>query len=234
MFNKTYDHYASEIQFLLDFIDSVPNDTQVLDYGCGDGRLLKMLDRKVCVTGVDANESLVDINRKNGFNCLTVSEFGKTTQKYDLIILSHVIEHFDHEQLYSLLNSLLLRLRNNGKLIVFSPLMNPDFYDDFDHIKPYSHIGLDMAFGGYIDDGPIQYVKGTARLKLLRLEYRYSKRRVKYFIPQNRFERKLVECVNKCFLYGYFISPRLFGIATGWMGLFQKLSTDRDTRSISY
>jgi hypothetical protein len=40
------------------------------------------------------------------------------------------------------------RLKTGGHVIIATPLMSSSFYDDFDHIKPYQPLGINMVFNG--------------------------------------------------------------------------------------
>ena len=40
------------------------------------------------------------------------------------------------------------RLKVGGHLVIATPLMSNNFYDDFDHVRPYQSLGILMVFGG--------------------------------------------------------------------------------------
>src|SRR5881296_1760420 len=74
--------------------------SRTLEVGCGRGRYLRMLSGMgFDVTGVDANPELVRANREAGFRCLTAEEFKQSLDRYDVMLMSHVIEHFAPQEL---------------------------------------------------------------------------------------------------------------------------------------
>lgn len=97
---------------------------------------------------VDINIRIVNENTDKGIVSLTPDEFNECYpgQSFDIIILSHVIEHLDHVQLQVLFSDLSLKLKDNGIFIIFSPYLNNRFYHDFDHVKPYTPESLNRFF----------------------------------------------------------------------------------------
>ena len=53
------------------------------------------------ITGVEKNEALVEQAKKSNFNVLTIEEFENSVadKKFDLLFLSHIIEHFQYQDL---------------------------------------------------------------------------------------------------------------------------------------
>jgi len=211
--------FHTEKKFLFNLIDSLPKDTQVLDYACGRGRILDMISDRMSVTGVEINKSYVELNRRNGFDCPTVDEFRKSTKKYDVIILSHITEHFYYEELYPLIDDILARLSDRGKIVIFSPVFFRDFYYTFDHIKPYTPKCFEEIFGE--GDRQTQF-DGLGQVRRVRMEYAFNPRYVIYFISKNLLERLVVVLVNQIFQLGYRISPWVFGVPISWMAIYEK------------
>lgn len=97
----------------------------VLDAGCGDGRVAKMLSEKgyIRITGIDFNENVTQLSVPNAeFLCedLTKTTFQDNT--FDVIIILDVLEHF--ENLNPPLVELRRILRPGGKLLVSMPTEN--------------------------------------------------------------------------------------------------------------
>jgi len=61
--------------------------------------------------------------------------------------MSHIIEHFAPHDLLPFIDSYLHRLQPGGRLIICTPLLTKNFYNDFDHVKPYQPVGIGMVFG---------------------------------------------------------------------------------------
>ena len=81
-------------------IDWVEPESQVLDLGCGDGKLGRCLvQRKRCkVTGIDADADLVRTATRAGLNAMCANleyeaTLGSLSQCYDVIIMADVLEH---------------------------------------------------------------------------------------------------------------------------------------------
>src|SRR5262245_57683967 len=67
---------------------------RVLDVGCGYGRLLSLLQAAgLEATGVDMNPNIVAAGRNSGLRCVTPDEFNASSDQYDVVLMSHVIEH---------------------------------------------------------------------------------------------------------------------------------------------
>src|SRR6266513_3193273 len=121
---------------------------RVLDVGCGYGRLLALLQAAgLEPTGVDLNPEIVAANRKAGLSCISTDEFESSNDRYDVMLMAHVIEHFDPAGLLRFMDRYLDRLIPGGRLVIATPLMSDYFYDDFDHIRPYQPSGIQMVFG---------------------------------------------------------------------------------------
>jgi SAM-dependent methyltransferase len=125
---------------------NLPIDAKIIDVGCGYGRILRFLkENGYNPIGVDVNEDIIKINNQNGLKTISVSDL-KKKKNYDLIIISHVIEHLPPNELLNFLDFYLDFLKNDGYLIILSPVFTKQFYVDFDHIKPYSPLGINSIF----------------------------------------------------------------------------------------
>jgi hypothetical protein len=173
------------------------------------------------MTGVDANPELVQANRKAGLHCLTVEEFSRTNETYDVMLMSHVIEHFAPKDLVPFLDGYLDRLKVGGRLIIATPLLTRLFYDDFDHVRPYHPMGLLMVFGD--KRAQVQYyAKNSLRLEdvwIRRGHWRFAHRRARYI---NSSATRLLQVAEFASALAFRLSGGLIGQADGWVGMFQK------------
>ena len=120
----------------------------VLDIGCGQGRNFPAMDKAGChVTGVDANAEQVAGLRAQGREVYTPENL-PTGEKYDILLMSHIIEHMDARELAEFFNHYLNYLEPDGKFIVATPVLGERFYYDFTHIRPYYPQSLWMLIGG--------------------------------------------------------------------------------------
>ena len=96
---------------------------QILDYGCGQGQFLKALHRAGFhrLTGADVfTPPWVSDERTIEFHNLNFSkdELFSMKNEFDVIILSHVLEHIEKKSIVPLLEDLRPLLRINGVLII--------------------------------------------------------------------------------------------------------------------
>ena len=214
-----------ETNVLMNYIDRavLASGPQILDVGCGYGRLLEqMAKRGLTATGVEVNPEIVAANISKGLRCVTRDEFDKSKDMYDVMIMSHVIEHFSPERLLAFMDYYLDRLRIGGRLIIATPLMSDYFYDDFDHVRPYQPTGLLLVFGG--NRAQVQYYART-QLKLRDLWFRKSPFRISF--ARSRFVRVpwrygliAVDFLNAL---AFIASLKLFGKSDGWVGVFERV-----------
>jgi len=210
---------------LLKFMRSVNlRNERIVDIGCGYGHKLSLLkshgyDHAI---GVDINQKLVEVNIQKGLNCMSVSDFNKTTDSYDVLLMSHVIEHFHPRDLLAFMDHYLQRLKPGGYLIITTPLFSSYFYDDFDHVKPYHPLGINMVFAG--GNAQVQYYSEN-KLELIDLWFRKGPiklvfRRGIYLKKYN----KIPVILNVLLAIVFRLSFGLIGKADGWMGLYKKSS----------
>lgn len=198
---------------------------KVLEVGCGHGRYLRILrERGFDVTGVDANPELVRANREAGLGCLTVDEWRGAKDVYDVILMSHVIEHFAPSELVPFMDGYLDRLKVGGALVIATPLFTRFFYDDFDHVRPYNPFGFFMVFG----EGSAQvqyYARNKLRVEdiwIRRGYWRFAYRRGRFVPSPTRRVLQLLEFVSAIV---FRLSAGLIGQADGWVGLFRKVDS---------
>jgi 2-polyprenyl-3-methyl-5-hydroxy-6-metoxy-1,4-benzoquinol methylase len=159
-------HINNEEPTLLQIIDNLKltPDQKLLDVGCGYGFKLKLLQKFNFKTiGVEVNAEIVKVNRASGLSCVSVEEFAAQKEQYDVMLMSHIIEHFNPKDLLKFVNFYLDRLKPGGYLIIITPLFTERFYNDFDHIKPYYPTGLRMVFGQ--EGEQVQYYSPKKKIK---------------------------------------------------------------------
>ena len=151
--------WAIEYDLLVKY--GVQDGMNVLDCGCGPGRLIELLKGKLpglkC-TGLEMNPQLVeaaqDLINSNNLNGCTIqqgtAEKNSLVEKsFDVIIMRLVLEHVPDPVVA--LSSLAKLLKENGKIIVIS--------NDFEfHLRTWPHVPqLDLLYEAYcrsrIEDG---------------------------------------------------------------------------------
>lgn len=196
---------------------------RLLDVGCGYGRNLDttIMLCDSCI-GVDVNPEIVQANKERGLVCFVPEDLPRDGLKFDIILISHVIEHFAPNDLLVFMDGYLDLLRPGGHLIIATPLFSPYFYDDFDHIKPYQPVGILLMFGRR--GAQVQYHSrhelALSDLWFRRSYYRFSYRRSRYIKTIFSHPAILVEFISA--LVSFVFMGRL-GRVDGWMGLFRKV-----------
>ena len=153
-----YDEYFAARQCWLDdqqarchlpeyLLSVLPSDRhiRILDIGCGQGAILRSLRRKgySALRGIDISQQAVDFCRHVGLQVEQVSnlgEYAKTiSDRFDFIILTHVIEHFRKADVIPFLKTIKADLLSeNGKLLIATPNAQSPVgaywaYEDFTH-----------------------------------------------------------------------------------------------------
>jgi len=153
------------------YLRSVPSGGRVLDIGCGDCRRLRyrsyFRNDLICY-GLDIREHISCRGLLKEFYRMDIRERALPFENdfFDLIVLSHVIEHFPKEVLADLLREVKRALKENGYLYVEIPsektarlvsakalkkyglpVTTFNFFDDKTHISPYSMLEVSRILG---------------------------------------------------------------------------------------
>lgn len=121
---------------------------KVLDLACGKGIFLELLKEKgIKGIGVDNDKSICEHVRKKGLKIIQkdiVKYLEETNEKYDGIMLSHIIEHFTIEQANNLMKLCYKVLKPEGTLVIVTPnsesiTAHLYFYKDPTHVRFYPH-----------------------------------------------------------------------------------------------
>lgn len=228
MISKLYQKLISfdrEEKKLLSYLTQYAGAGRVLDVGCGYGRVLKYLQAHgIEAWGVDINPELVDACRKEGLNSVTVAEFSRDAhhqQKWDAIVMFHVIEHMGPERCVEFIDNYLDLLNPGGVLIIATPILTSYFYEDFDHVKPYLPRGIQMVFG--VGEAQVQF-RSRNKLELLELWYK------RYFLRPTNQRMVYLQCFKIMLLVtglsalAFKFSLGLIGKKDGWVGVFRKVA----------
>lgn len=119
--SRTILHFRStELNYMLSHIQG----KNILDYGCNTGYFasrIKSIYPASCVTGTDINEYALKFAQKKhpSITFLPINKLIKTKTKFDIIILSHVLEHIYDRNAF--LHKLSKKLSATGKLIIAIP-----------------------------------------------------------------------------------------------------------------
>lgn len=206
--------------------DHVGFDSRILDIGSGYGDKIDELISLgfTNVSGVEINKTLVEHACAKGLNVSSVDNFEMAQYKeaYDVLVMSHIIEHFQYQDLIEFMEMYIGCLKPGGLLLIATPVMNTTFYDDFDHVKPYTHVGILSIFGGKATQ--VQY-HSAHTLELVDLYYLRLAYQLKYYraldLKTNLY--RIPRTINRLFHLIYRLSFRLIGQPKAWIGLFKKV-----------
>lgn len=126
---------------------------KVLDLGCGLGEYLRLFKKHGCSAhGVDINQQQVEALRRDGHEAYQPGDL-PAGDTYDVLFMSHVIEHLGSKDMVSWFREWLPRLRPEGRVIVITPVGGHRFWHDFTHVRPYYPQSLWMLWGGWTRPG---------------------------------------------------------------------------------
>lgn len=224
-------HYQNEEKKCLEkLVKSRFAGKKVLDVGCGKGKYLELFKKYGCdVTGTDLNQKQIAELRGKGYRVYLPEEL-PADETWQIIIMSHVIEHIAPTELAASFEKLLPKLDRDGRLIVIAPLLGKRFYYDFSHERPYYPQSVWMLFGSLecpasyksnwrleLDD--IYFFRDPARLR----ENRYYYPCVENHEPAWKYSlfSSLTAGINFFLTACYKFAPKLLGVPASWMGIYK-------------
>lgn len=214
-------NFSDERDKLVRMLSSIDRSIPVLDVGCGNGRNLDLLNQLGFshLTGVEKNAQLADSVRARGFDCLSPEQVQLSKRRYGLLLMSHIVEHFEYSELKNFVESYLGLLHKDGILVIVTPLFHACFYNDFDHVKPYLPMGLKMMFGESIEQ--IQF-QSSHVLNLEKIDFFKDQLRIQ-FHPALYLQsvRGWPIIFNRFLKLLYVMSGGYLGRKIGWMGMYR-------------
>lgn len=203
----------------------IAEDDSILDIACGLGDKMLLLKEAGYhnVLGVEINADSVTACNAKGLNVVSFDTFSKEHKEgeFDMILLSHIIEHFEYRELIEFMEMYLKYLKQGGHLIIVTPIFNSNFYDAFDHVKPYSHIGVLNIFGDELSTEPF---KSNTRLTMLDLCYIRVAWQLKFYraLTLRTALYRVPRTINRLLHLLYRLSFRTIGEPSAWIGVFRK------------
>ncbi|WP_415718068.1 class I SAM-dependent methyltransferase [Maridesulfovibrio sp.] len=199
---------------------------RILEVGCGRGGKTDFLHAQGFrnILGVEKNEFQVRECLRRGLDVVTLDEFSTrhSDEKFDFIVLSHIIEHFDFSSLVEFIDGYLAYLKPGGMLLIATPMLHPHFWLDLDHQKPYYPQGIKNFYSGA--DEQVGFTS-KYRLKLKDIRFRRSPFRVKndrsLLLKKNDLPILLLNVLSSV-LFKFSFS--VFGYKSGWIGLYKMKS----------
>lgn len=151
----------------------IKENHKVLDIGPGDGTFAKFC-QKNDIYLLDQNELTVQTLKKDYPNVFLGKIPGLPFEKdfFNLIHISHVIEHLSPEQLYEALNDLNRCCKPGGAIVISTPLLWYGFYNDLSHRRPYNPMVLEKYLCRETNDN-FSRNNISGKYEVERLQYRY-------------------------------------------------------------
>lgn len=187
---ETYINYK-----LPSYFKQLPKDAKILDFGCGLGQSLRAMKNLgfTNLYGADINALAMESLARTGIKSKLIVNYQEVYDedysKFDVIILSHVLEHFPKEDIIPFLQFINQRLlASNGTLFVLVPNAQSNTgcywaYEDFTHHTLFTAGSLlyVLKYAGFktIEFFDIDCFEGVSPLKkplrkILLLLYRFK------------------------------------------------------------
>ena len=200
-------------------IETLSLEDKILDYGCGLGQMLIALKRQGYnnLKGADICLAAVDICKKNKLDVeqRDVYEMLEEYRGYfDVVILSHVLEHLDKSEMVQFLEKIKCLLLPQGKIVVMVPNAQSNTgcywaYEDFTHKMLFTTGSLCYvlrAAGFYnielVDDFKVKggkMLSFRSILKIIRfflLRLYILNKRFWNLVTESSFHRQSVDCYS--------------------------------------
>jgi len=214
----------TELSKLKKLVRNLPRDSQILDIGCGVGRKMQRLSQLGFenTLGVDINRATVEICRGNGLNVIHTTDFKRkySRKKFDMLLFSHIIEHFSHHDLKKFLESYFPYARTGAQVIITTPTMGATFYNNFDHVRPYMPQAIAGVFTKSTNEVPLS---SDYCLELRNIYFRRGPLRL-FFPYRGHFLNRrnfFIDGINVLLALLFWASFSLIGSRTGWLGLYE-------------
>lgn len=170
--NELLNHNENYHFKILDYIkNNVDFNAKILDYGCGTGNLVKILNELgyTNVTGVDLDADTIKTGRfENSIqNIYCLDEYDLINNSFELVLSQHVIEHVENPT--GFLKVLSRLIQSQGSLVVVTPnYLNPKNYLSYIkskvlmkklHLKPFNNGGLIWLFLMFVKSLVLVFLK---------------------------------------------------------------------------
>ena len=176
--------------------------TKVLDYGCGSGEFVKFLrGNSVKAYGYDPNFKSNDGKSSKYF----IGKEKWKKQKYDIIVLWHVLEHTYNP--FNLIESLKTNLRKSGKIFIAIP-----------NFKSYDSKYYGKYWAGYDVPRHLWHFTRKSILKLA-VESRFQVVREKWLLLDTLYVSFMSEKQMSS------IAPLFLGLIVGFLSILRSLFT---------
>lgn len=204
-------------------LSGLDRNIRILEVGCGQGSKTDFLRSQGFhhILGVEKNAHQVKYCNERGHDVVSLAEFDESYRghQFDLLILSHIIEHFQFEDLVGVIDGYLKYLKPGKLMLIATPMLHPHFWLDLDHQKPYYPQGIKNFYSG--DSEQVGF-SSEYKLKLQDIRFRKSPFKVKndrnLLLKKNDLPMLIVNLISAVV---FKFSFSILGSKTGWIGLYQ-------------
>ncbi|OFZ16562.1 MAG: hypothetical protein A2X86_12260 [Bdellovibrionales bacterium GWA2_49_15] len=214
----------NEVRKIISTVKVLDRNLKILDFGCGLGRNLVLLRSLgfTQLTGVDVSENSLQKCREQGFQVMSGESFNHSSNSgttYDVIVLSHLIEHFSYSDLFLFLDGLIDKLAPQGKLLIITPVLNGLFYNDYDHVKPYNPMALFLYYCNKTSQ-----VQRVSKHNLILKDLHFTRGHLNILYSRGIYLKKHSwgSFANRFLKLLFFLSGGVLGQTMGWIGLYEK------------
>ena len=102
----------------------------ILDFGCGWGEFIGAMKKhfpEINFTGIDISSWAIDVGKNLFTNCNFICSDKLEGENYDLILMSHILEHFKEPEKY--VNDAYNRLIDDGLLLIVMPANDNEWHE---------------------------------------------------------------------------------------------------------
>ena len=159
--NELEDNFNESVHYSAIIKHNLPKDknSKILDVGCGYGRFLNFLKSESFnnITGLEVGKEQCDFLKGKDIDLIEtdlMSFLSNSNEKFDLITMFDVLEHFNKNEILIIVSSLKKRLNKSGILIIQVPNGEAIFkggimYGDFTHETFFTVRSLNQIFKLY-------------------------------------------------------------------------------------
>ena len=196
-FISQYKLASDKYRFISEYVENIKKKEKfnILEIGCGPGGILKFFqDKGFTVQGVDFDEEHLEYGRKNNLNLLNEKSLNKSS-KFDLIILSHVLEHIKDP--IGEIKKIKNYLKNDSLIYIEVPsiqMINNMYDSDFLkylHIAHCYHFSVD-SFKNFCSNQNLDILKLNNKIQTL-CKVGYQKSNIKLHYSKTMNEIKQLE-----------------------------------------
>lgn len=207
--------YPYKKRYLAKIIKSLPQNAVVLDAGCGNGKVVRMIRiyrPDVSIKAMDISDVGEYLPKGVEFKKGSVEEVDKMypSEHFDAVFCLHVIEHLLYPM--RMVEAFAKILKSGGKVFIetpnwtrlFIPFSHMFFWNDYTHVRPFTSFGIRKLFyeHGYIVDTVATvsstkwFIKKNSQQKMTAAKVEVVKRNEAPYHHKNMFARIMARLLN--------------------------------------